>query len=355
MNVRRVFILLYKELVQGPKSFIFIMALGMPVAVSLVISLVFGTFFTGQSRLGVVDAGDSQLIPLAQANQAVRVETFASAAELEDATRRGAIDMGVVLPSEFDARVAASDLVNVTVYVWGESQLQNRMILGTALVQIMRQIAGQEVPVEIVETVLGQGANIPWQQRLLPLIVLLAVMISGIMVPAASLVTEKVNHTLSAVAVTPTTLWEVFVAKGLLGILLSVFTGTLILFLNQAFGGHPALLLSVLFLGATFSAVLGVLLGAWVKDINTLFATIKSIGIVLYAPGIVYLFPEIPQWIGRIFPTYYIVQPVLEISQFNAGLSDVALDLGILVGLIVVGMLVVARVAVRTREAVAAT
>lgn len=355
MNLRRVLILLYKELVQGPKSFIFLMALVMPVGISLIISLVFGTFFSGQSRLGVVDAGDSQLVPLAQANQALRVETFASTDELKDATRRGAIDMGVVLPSGFDARVAASDLVNVTVYVWGESQMQNRMILGTAMVQIMRQIAGQEVPVEIVETVLGTGANIPWEKRLLPMIVLLAVMVAGLMVPASSLVTEKVNRTLSAVAVTPTTLGEVFVAKALLGILLSIFSGILILFLNQAFGGHPALLIFVLFLGATFSAVLGVLFGAWVKDINTLFATIKSLGIFLYAPGVVYMFPEIPQWIGRIFPTYYIVQPVLEITQFNAGLTDVALDLGILVGLIVLGALVVARVASRTREVIAAT
>jgi len=40
-----------------------------------------------------------------------------------------------------------------------------------------------------------------------------------------------------------------------------------------------------------------------VKDINTLFAIIKGLGIFLYAPAIVSLFPELPQWIAKVFPT----------------------------------------------------
>jgi ABC-2 type transport system permease protein len=82
------------------------------------------------------------------------------------------------------------------------------------------------------------------------------------------------------------------------------------------------------------SAVFGLLLGAFLKDVDTLFAVLKATGILLYAPAIVYLFPEIPQWIGRIFPTYYLIGPVIEISQRGATWSDVALDVFILLGLI---------------------
>jgi len=46
---------------------------------------------------------------------------------------------------------------------------------------------------------------------------------------------------------------------------------------------------------------------------------------------------EIPQWSARIFPTYYVVQPVIEIAQHGAGLSDIAWQLGILL-LLIVGM-----------------
>ena len=60
---------------------------------------------------------------------------------------------------------------------------------------------------------------------------------------------------------------------------------------------------------------------------------IKGLGIFLYAPALVYMFPEIPAWIGKIFPTYYIIQPVMDIIQDGAGWMDVLPNLGILAAL----------------------
>jgi ABC-2 type transport system permease protein len=351
MNLRRVWILFGKEIFQGPKSFLFFFALVIPVVITLLVSLIFGTYFSGKSRLGLVDEGLSQLVPIVQANQALSVRTYSSIEEMQDAVARGALDMGVVLPEAFDQQVLASEQVQITVYVWGESHLQNRVILASAIINGARQIGGQELPVEIVQTVLGQGVDIPWDKRLLPMMVLMTILLSGTMVPATSLVTEKMKRTLTALSVSPATLMEVFAAKGLLGVVLSLLTGVMILFLNRAFGGQPVMLVGVLLLGAVFSAEIGVWLGALVKDTNTLFATMKSLGILLYAPAFVYMFPNLPQWIGRLFPTYYIIDPVLQIAQNDAGFTDIAADLGILLGLIALGFMVLVRVAARTQEA----
>jgi ABC-2 type transport system permease protein len=354
MSLKRVFILLGKELLYGSRNFIFIMALVLPIVFTLLVNLIFGTFFSGRARLGVVDQGNSDLVNLAIKNQGLIVRTYATEAELQDATSRGAIDMAVTLPAQFDNQLRAGELTAVTVYVWGESQLQNRLILSSALVYMVRQVAGQEAPVEIIETVLGTGVNIPWEQRLLPLMVLMSIMIAGTMVPATSLVNEKAKRTLPALAVSPATLGDIFAAKGLLGMLLSMFTGLMILFLNQAFGGQPGLLLGVLLLGTIFSSAIGVILGAVVKDINTLMAVVKSLGIFLYGPAFIYIFPDIPQWIGRLFPTFYILHPVLEITQNNAGFSDIAPEIGILIGLIILSVTVLGVLAGRTRETQAA-
>jgi ABC-2 type transport system permease protein len=62
------------------------------------------------------------------------------------------------------------------------------------------------------------------------------------------------------------------------------------------------------------------------------------------------MFPGIPQWIGRLFPTYYILQPVMEISQENAGFAQIAPEVGILVGLIIAAVAVLALLARRTQE-----
>jgi ABC-2 type transport system permease protein len=354
MSLRRIVILLQKELFYGSRNFIFIMALVLPIVFTLLVNLIFGTFFSGKSRLGIVDSGNSELVPLAQNNEAIILRIYTTVEEMLDAATLGAIDMGVTLPTSFDNLIRSSEQVRITVYVWGESQMRDRIILGSALVSMMRQIAGQEPPVEIVEAVLGAGADIPWEKRLLPLMVLMSVMIAGSMVPATSIVNEKARQTISALGVSPATWGEIFIAKGLLGVLLSLFTGVMILFLNRAFGSQPALLVGVLLLGAIFSSSIGVILGALVKDLTTLMTVVKSIGIFLYTPGILYMFPEIPQWISRLFPTYYIVQPVLEISQENARFGEVAPEIGILIGLILLTVVIGSILASRTMDAQAA-
>jgi ABC-2 type transport system permease protein len=353
MNIQRIAALLGKEIVQGPKNYFVIIALVMPVVATLVISLIFGTYFSGRSRLGVVDQNASQMTGHLQENPALLVTKYTSTTELQDAVSRGAVDMGVVLPENFDRLAQAGEEINVTFFVWGESLLQNRIILGSALVNAMRQVSGQEPPVEITQTVLGRGENIPWEKRLLPLLVLMSIILAGVMVPSSSLVNEKMKRTLTALSVSPTTMAEIFTAKGILGLVLSMISGLLMLFLNRAFGTQPFLLVGTLLLGAAFSTTIGLLIGLLVKDINTLFTVIKSMGIFLYAPGFIFMFPEIPQWIARLFPTYYIIHPVLEITQNDATLAEIAPELAILVGLLVMMVVVIGGLSYRTRETAA--
>jgi ABC-2 type transport system permease protein len=74
-----------------------------------------------------------------------------------------------------------------------------------------------------------------------------------------------------------------------------------------------------------------------VRDLTSLEAPVEiaTTGILIFAPAIVYLFPRVPQWIGKIFPTYYLTAPVLEISQRGVTRPDVTLEELILIGLIV--------------------
>lgn len=336
MNPKRVGILLYREFVQGSKNFIFIFSIIVPLVLSFVLSLLFGTLFSGKPRLGIADAGSSQFTKAANEIGSLIVKEYPSEEDLKDATQLGAVDIGVALPADFDTNVASGQTTDFIAYIWGESMLKDRVILIAAMSLWIRDIAGQESPIEIVTTILGDNAALPWEVRLLPFVVLMSVMLGGIMLPASSLVTEKQKRTLTALSVTPTTMGDIYTAKGLVGVLISTVMGIVILTLNRAFGNSPALLVFVLFLGAVFAAEFGILLGALIKDINTLFATIKGMGLFLYAPAIIYMFPQIPQWISKIFPTYYVIQPVVEIAQNGAGLDEIAWQLGVLGILILV-------------------
>jgi len=348
MSLKRVGILLSKEFFHGSRSFILIWAIAAPLLMSLVISLAFGTFFSEKPQLGIMDEGDSQLVALSQQLDSVVTKDYGTLSTLKQAVESGAVDMGIVLPVGFDDAVVEGETTEITAYVWGESLAKNRTILSVTLADLIREIAGQEVPVEIETVALGDEVSVPWSDRLLPFVVLIAVLLGGIFLPATSIIAEKHNRTLQAVVVTPTTVADVFVAKALLGIVLSLCMGILMLVINQAFGAQPLLLVLVLVLGSIMAAEIGLALAAVIRDTTSLFAVMKFSGILLYAPVIVYLFPQIPQWIGRIFPTYYIVQPIIDISQRGGGWPEIATNVLILVGLDVVFAGVVALLARRT-------
>ncbi|HSF80411.1 MAG TPA: ABC transporter permease [Anaerolineales bacterium] len=341
MNPRRIGTLLWKELAHGSKSFMFIFAVLVPVVVTLVVSLLLGTIFSGKPRLGIADLGASQIPELAQAIDSLVTRAYSSDNDLRSAVERGAVDMGLVLPPGFDQQLRENQPARVDAYLWGESLLKNRIILGSAIVFLLREVSGIEAPVEVIPITVGDGQSLSWEERLFPFVVMLTIMIGGTMVPATSLVEEKQKRTLRALITSPATVGEVYMGKGLAGILLSVFVGAFVLFLNQAFGLQPVALMVSVTLSAVFAVTLGLLLGTLTNDINSLFTIIKGLGILLYAPAIIYMFPQIPAWVGKIFPTYYMLSPIIKISQEGAGLSEVWPELTILAALIAVLVLFV--------------
>ncbi|GAH29751.1 unnamed protein product [marine sediment metagenome] len=344
MSLKRVGILLGKELWQGPKNFIFVYAVVMPIIISLVVSLIFGTLFDEKPKLGVVDEGGSHLVAMAEQLTSVITKEYGNVSEIKQAVESGAVDVGMVLPADFDSSVMQGEKAELVTYIWGESLAKNRTILGVTITKLVRELAGQEAPVEIEAITLGDEISIPWSDRLLPLVVLMAVFLGGLFLPAASVIDEKEKKTLEALVITPASIGDVFIAKGLMGVILSLFMGVVILVLNQAFGAEPALLILVLAFGAIMAAEIGLLCGALMKDITTLFAILKAGGILLFGPAIIYMFPQIPQWIGKLFPTYYFLQPIIAISQGGSGWPDIATSVFILIGLdlILVGVVVLA-------------
>lgn len=333
MNLNRIFTLVKKEFVYGSKNFIFAMALVTPVLLTLVISLLVGTLFSGKPRLGIFDRGSSQLSVKMSQQDYLATEMYTSEDLLRADVERGALDMGLVLPLDFDSQLQTGSATSMDLLIWGESLLKHRTLLAVSLIRQIIEVAGREIPINAELVLLGEEANIPWDVRLFPLVVILTIFLGGMMVPATSLVEEKVRRTYRALLTTPASLVDILTAKGLTGVILALFSGWLILYLNDAFGTQPVILIILLTIGSIFAAAVGIIMGVLVKDINTLFTIMKSLGIVLYAPAFVFMFPEIPQWVAKIFPTYFVLNPIIELTMNNASWAEIATDVYILIGL----------------------
>jgi len=350
MSLKRVGIILGKEFLHGSRGYIFIFSIVAPIVISLMISLIFGTLFTGKPKLGVLDEGNSQLIPMIQELDTLNLKEYNSNPEIRQAVESGAVDVGIALPADFDSLVTGGGKAEVEAYTWGESLAKDRSVIAVTITNLIREMTGQESPVDIETITLGDEVSTPWGDRLLPVIVLLAVFLGGLMLPATSIINEKAKRTLEALVVTPASIGDVFAAKGLVGLIISMFMGVLILIINQAFGNHPLLLVLVLALGGIMAVEIGVILGIFLKDITSLFTVWKTAGIVLFAPVFIYLFPEIPSWVGRIFPTYYIVQPIVDISQLGGGWAEIATNVFVLIGLGIILLGLVTLILKRTQR-----
>jgi len=346
MNIKRMAVLVSKEYRYSSRNTIFFFAVIVPVALSLFISMLVGTLFAGRPRLGVADLGESQLVETLSGLDFLVLREYDSPGSLRDDVARGALDMGLVLPVAFDAELREGKTPSLDVYTWGESLLKHRTTLGATLVRESIALAGYEALVETNIILLGEEASVPWDVRLFPLVVIMTIVLGGTMVPATFVVQEKQNRTLQALLVTPVSMGEAMAAKGIAGVIISVFMGVMILTINGAWGGQPVTLLILLVLSAMLASAGGIILGVLVKDYSSMFTAIKSIGILLYAPAIIYIFPEVPPWIRRVFPTYYMIGPIVEVSLNNASWGEIYLDVIILCALIAV-MVAIAALAMR--------
>jgi len=335
MNPVTAWRIMRKEIRMGPRSPLVLWALVLPVAITLVVDGVFGSLFAPSPRLGIADEGDSAVTARARGLEGISVTVISSAEELRCMVEGNDLDAGLVLEEGFDAALRAGEKPVLRFYVGGESLASNRVILSVATLGLVREAAGQQPLVAVEVIVLGEEEELSVTTRLIPAMVIMAVAISGGMVPAAALVDEKERRTLSALLVTPATAGDVLAAKAGVGVVLAMATGVATLALNGAFGDGPAALVLILLMAALMMVEFAVMLGVWAKDTNTLFAAWKSAGILLFFPVIFYIWPGLPGWIPRLGPTYYFLQPLFAIAVEGDTLAGVWRELAVAGGIIV--------------------
>lgn len=346
MNPSRVRTILGRELKVGPRSPLVLYAFVLPVIMTLLIRGVFGGLFAPQPRLGIVDEGDSVVTARAQELPGITVTVLDDTAELRSRVEGNDLDAGLVLPAGFDTTVTTGAPAPLDFYVGGESLVSNRILLAVTTLDLIRGVEGEAPPAEVAVVKLGQDTP-DLTTRLLPMIVMYAVAVAGAFVPAAGLIDEKQHRTLSALLISPARMGDVLTAKGLLGIILALATGLVTLAINGVWGTSPLVMILSLVLAGAMMVEIGLILGAWARDANTMFTAFKSGGILIFFPVIVYIFPAIPQWIGRLGPSYYFLDPIFQAVANNAGLGDVWGEL--LIGVVIVLALVPAVAAMGRR------
>jgi len=310
----------------------------MPVVLSLLVTLVFGEIFSTTPDLGFVnEGGNPQFVELISDVDFVDIKEYETTADMTYDVEIGALDIGVVIPEGFEESISSGEQVDLNLYVWAERMGKDEFMLNQTLGDLFIGMSGYEQAVAVEPVMLGEySESLTWQERLIPFLCLMAVVLSGLFIPAMSLVDEKEKKTLKALVVTPVSMEDIFLSKGIFGVLMAMAVATIILMLNQMFSAQTLIILVTLFIGGIAAAAGGLIFGSYVKDTVSLMAIIKATGLILYAPGLIKIFPDVPNWIAEIFPTYYMIGPIIEVTQNGGGWAEVTSDLVILTAMAIV-------------------
>jgi len=333
VNIRRIMMLAARELRLGPRTPFFLFALLMPLVLTFLLQVVFLTLLSPRPRLAVADLGASSIPAAVEGMADIDLIRASDLPRLRELVERHDVDAGLLLESGFDRAVRAGEKPRLVFFVSGESRASNRILLAVTALDLVRGVEGARAPVEVVLHSPGRDEVPPLSERLVPSVLLFALLVAGIFVPAFSLVTEREQGTLHALLVTPVRMIEVMLSKSLVGLLMVLVMAFVTLALNGALGGEGAGLLLSLLVGGVMCVEIGMIYATLAPDGKTLYTLIKTLNVILAGPVIFYLFPSWPQWIARIFPTWWFIDPVYRISMRGASFSEVAPDLAVAMGI----------------------
>ncbi|MDH4017660.1 MAG: ABC transporter permease [Actinomycetota bacterium] len=332
---RRVFTMLGRELKLGPRSPVVLLAVVLPLLMTFLVASVFGGLLESQPRLGIYSPEPTSISSSAAALDGIRSVDYDSAEAIRADVADHELDAALILPAGFDQAVAAGQPVQVTYLVSGQALASDRAVLTATVTGLIRELTGAESTVVVDVITVGAEDFVPIGDRMIPLLVVYAVVVAALFVPAASILDERTKGTLNAILATPASMAEVLTSKALFASVLSMLMGIVTLIINQAFSGEILGIVLALLLGTFMLVEIGLIMGLWVRDMTTLYAWMKAGGILIVLPGLIALFPTLPQWISMLAPTYYFLQPIYDLSVGGATLSAVLPTLGIclLIGL----------------------
>jgi len=314
LNLSRLWTLAKKDIKLTTREKFFLFMILMPILATMVINVALGNVSVS-SNPSLAYYGDDGLAAILSERPNIEFTVLETADAVIEGVENGEYDGGLL----YDG--------GPVLYVSGSSLLSDRLSLASTTSSAISEMEGVGSLVNIESEVVGDE-EFSLRVRLIPSIILFSILVAGFII-SASLVEEREKKTINALLISPVSTTEIILSKTLFGLFVGVVLGSLILLLYNIFSG--ILILPFLLLGTVFTVGIGLITGSVMDNITDLIARQKIFNSVLIFPALVVLFPQIPQWIAKFFPTYYFIDPILRISQSGAGMGDVWMEMLVLV------------------------
>ena len=260
------------------------------------------------------------------------IHTMDSEDALKESIIGGEYVAGLVLPADLIEKLTSGQKGQIRIYFTADAPTELRDAFSILFEELAFAMGGQPLNIEVSEEILGPdlaGMQIPLRDRMLPLFAVLILMVETM--GLASLITEEVEgRTIQALMVTPMRVEGLFVGKGITGVGLAFTQAALLMAATGGLSWQPFLILITLLLGALLVTAIGFLVASVAKDMMSVMSWSILAILVLGVPTFSVMFPgTVAEWV-KLIPSYYLVDTVHQVANFNLGWSEVGSNLLIL-------------------------
>jgi len=327
-----------------------------PIFFMVLLGLVFGNAQVIDLKVGVVNADSGEasanLTQLIDGAPNVRVEQFATNESAAAALTNGDINVYLVIPADYTARVASSQSPNgsngtppavLDVYFAADTTGNGRVAL-TVVVQILSGVNNALVQTNPVlvpnphEVQVTKGRYIDY---LVPGIIGMTLMFNGVFAIAGVMTTMRQKGILRRLKVTPVSKSAILAALittrmviTFLGVLLILLVG--VVGFGVSLQGNPIILVGLIILGSLSFTTFGFAVSSYAKTIESAESMANVVTMPMMFLGDVFLpvalMPAFMQPIAGALPLRYLTEALRDVGLNGAGLVEIVWPvLGVLV------------------------
>lgn len=266
--------------------------------------------------------------------EGITIQAFDSEEMLVAAVAEGEYAAGIALPADIMEKFASGQKPRITLYFLADAAEAVQDAIEVMIRELAYLQTGQPLAIDISAQILGPdklGEQIPIRDRMRPLLAIMIIMFETM--GLASLISEEVEHgTARALLVTPMTVTDLFLAKGIMGVGLAFGQAVLFMAIVGGLENQPLIILTALLLGGMLATGAGFLVASLAKDMMSVMAWGAPTIIILGIPAFGILLPgTVSSWV-KVIPSFYLVDTVHRVANFGAGWGDIWSNLLILLG-----------------------
>jgi ABC-2 type transport system permease protein len=252
--------------------------------------------------------------------------TYPDEDNLRAAVAAGEEPVGISLPNDFFIDLARGEKTQATIYFQSTLPEEFREAYSLLLSELGYMLAGQHLNIDAEEVILGPdmaGQQIPPRMRMLPMLAVIILMMETF--GLASLIAAEVETgALRALLATPLTIGGLFLSKGTTGVMLAFIQVGLLMAVIGGFQNQPLLIAFALLLGSLLITGLSLLIASISRDMMSVMAWGMLALILLAVPSFNLLLPGLTSGWIQIIPSYYLVDTIHRVVNFDAGWSQVS-------------------------------